>query len=74
MLLVSGTQDEVIPSADIDRLATQARTSGDIAVEVAHVDADHTFDRKHEELGHVVVDWIERRIEAVAAAETEADS
>ena len=67
-LLISGTDDTIVPSSDIDRLAAQAEAHGR-TVDVQHLPADHTFSRKHAELAETVVAWIEKRVEAQESAE-----
>ncbi len=58
LLLVHGSQDDLIDQsefADLTRLVSQ---SGNPAVTAIQLDANHAFNGKHEELGQLIIKWL----------------
>ena len=51
LLLVHGSQDDLIDRSEFAALSSLAKQSGNPDVTAIQLDANHTFDGKHEELG-----------------------
>lgn len=63
MLLIHGSQDSIVQASEFEDLARIARESGNSDVTAIELDANHTFDRKHEELGRTMTRWLAERHE-----------
>ena len=63
LLLVHGTQDEVIEQSEFAALGRLAADSGNPDVTSLEILANHTFEGKHEELGRQVIAWLKERWE-----------
>jgi len=61
LLLVHGTQDDLIPQSEFAALSRLASQSGNPDVTAIELDANHTFDGKHEELGRRMITWLTER-------------
>ena len=51
LLLVHGAQDDLVAQSEFAALSRLASQSGNPDVMAIELDANHTFDGKHEELG-----------------------
>jgi pimeloyl-ACP methyl ester carboxylesterase len=58
LLLVHGSQDELIECAEFEKLCRRAAKSGNRKVTAVQIEANHTFDGKHEELSQFVTNWL----------------
>ena len=63
ILLIHGSQDSVVQVSESEDLAGIARQSGNSDVTSIELDTNHTFDRKHEELGAAMTQWLAERYE-----------
>ncbi len=61
VLLVHGLHDDIITYHESEALSQLARDGGNTDVTACHLDADHTFDGKHDELGQLVIRWLKDR-------------
>ena len=60
LLLVHGTQDELIEQGEFDDLCRLASRSGNSEVTAIQLDANHTFNGKHQELAQCIIHWLTR--------------
>lgn len=58
ILLIQGREDAELGPGEADDLARIARDSGNRDVSVVHLDADHNFEGKEEELGEAIKKWL----------------
>ena len=58
LLLMHGTRDDWIQRSDFENLCRIASKSGNRKVTAIQLDANHTFDGKHEEVGQLVIRWL----------------
>jgi pimeloyl-ACP methyl ester carboxylesterase len=58
LLLVHGSQDEVIERAEFENLCRLASKGGNRKVTAVQLDANHIFEGKHEELGQFMINWL----------------
>ena len=63
LLLVHGSADELISSRELEDLSRLASARGNPDVTHVQLDANHTFDGKHAELGDCIVGWLADRFE-----------
>jgi pimeloyl-ACP methyl ester carboxylesterase len=61
ILLVHGLNDDIVQYRECEVLDQLARDGGNNDVMSCHLDADHTFEGKHDELGHVIIRWLTER-------------
>ncbi len=61
ILLIQGWYDEVVDSHETYELAQIAIEAGNNDVSVFYVNAGHTLEGKEEELGDIIVKWLDRR-------------
>lgn len=61
LLLVHGAQDDLIARSEFAALSRLASQSGNPDVTAIELDANHTFDGKHEELGQLMIRWLTER-------------
>lgn len=61
ILLIQGWHDEVVKHEEAQQLAQIALNAGNEDVSAFYVNAGHTFDGKAEELGDIIVRWLDRR-------------
>ena len=61
LLLVHGAQDDLIERSEFAALSRLASQSGNPHVTAIELDANHTFDGKHEELGQRMIRWLTER-------------
>ncbi len=61
LLLVHGARDDVLETRPGEDLAEIARASGNTDVTEVSLDAGHTFDGRHGDLGDTIVRWLRRR-------------
>ena len=64
MLLIQGWHDEVVNHEEAKELAEIALKEGNKDVSAFYVNAGHTFEGKEEELGDIIVRWLDRRFKA----------
>ena len=58
LLLVHGARDDRIQRSEFEGLCRLASKSGNREVTAILLDANHTFDGKHEELGQLMIKWL----------------
>lgn len=58
LLLVHGSRDEIIQRSEFEGLCRLANKSGNREVTAILLDANHTFDRKQEELAQLMTKWL----------------
>jgi len=63
ILLVHGLTDDIIEYREFEDLSQLARDGGNNDVTPCHLDADHTFEGKHDELGQIIINWLNDRFE-----------
>lgn len=63
ILLVHGLHDDIIAHRECEALSQLARDGGNSDVTSCHLDANHSFDGKHDELGHIIMHWVNDRFE-----------
>jgi pimeloyl-ACP methyl ester carboxylesterase len=63
LLLVHGSHDDLIERAEFENLCRLASKSGNRDVMALEIDANHTFDGKHEELGQIMINWLTEHCE-----------
>ena len=63
ILLVHGLNDDMIEYGEFEDLGQLAREGGNTDVTTCHLDADHTFEGKHDELGQIIINWLKDRFE-----------
>ena len=61
MLLIQGWYDDVVDPQETHDLAQLAIQAGNEDVSAFYVNAGHKFDGKEEELGDIIVRWLDRR-------------
>ena len=61
LLLIQGWYDEVVKPEETLSLADIALQSGNQDVSAFYVNAGHTFEGKEEELGEIIVRWLDKR-------------
>ena len=61
ILLVHGKKDDMITQDEAESLGKMATQAGNPDVTVTHLNAGHTFEGNHEELGKSIVDWLRHR-------------
>jgi pimeloyl-ACP methyl ester carboxylesterase len=61
ILLIQGRYDDLVDPKESHDLAQVALDAGNKDVSVFYVNAGHTFEGKEEELGDVVIRWLDRR-------------
>ncbi|MFQ5931120.1 MAG: hypothetical protein ACE5MM_01800 [Nitrospiraceae bacterium] len=66
ILLVQGLHDDIIAYHECEALGQLARDGGNNDVTSCDLDADHTFEGKHDELGHIIIHWLDDRCEQEA--------
>ncbi len=64
ILLIQGWYDDVVDSHEAYELAQIAIEAGNKDVSVFYVNAGHTLEGKEEELGDIIVKWLDRRFPA----------
>lgn len=64
ILLIQGWYDEVVKPEETHQLAQIAIDAGNTDVSAFYVNAGHTFDGKEEELGDIIVRWLDRRFKS----------
>jgi pimeloyl-ACP methyl ester carboxylesterase len=60
LLLVHGSQDDLIEQSEFEDLCRLASQSGNPDVTAIQLDANHTFNGKHKELGQRIIKWLTR--------------
>ena len=63
ILLVQGLHDDIIEYRECEALRQLARDGGNNDVTAFDIDADHTFEGKHDELGRMIIHWLDDRCE-----------
>lgn len=63
ILLVHGVNDDIIENGEFEDLGQLARDGGNNNVTPCHLDADHTFEGKHDELGQIISNWLKDRFD-----------
>jgi len=58
LLLIHGTRDDLIQRSEFETLCRIASKSGNREVTAIQLDANHTFDGKHEEIGQLMIKWL----------------
>jgi len=61
ILLVNGLEDTVVQNSETEDLARIAKESGNTDVTEVYLQADHTFEGKHEELADIILAWLGER-------------
>lgn len=61
LLLIQGWYDDVVRPEETHDLAQMAIQAGNQDVSAFYVNAGHTFEGKEEELGDIIVRWLDRR-------------
>jgi pimeloyl-ACP methyl ester carboxylesterase len=61
ILLVHGLDDDIIAYRECEALCQLARDGGNTDVTSYPLDAAHTFDGKHDELGRIIIHWLNDR-------------
>ena len=61
LLLIQGWYDDVVKPEETHKLADLAIQSGNTDVSAFYVNAGHTFEGKEEELGEIIVRWLDKR-------------
>ena len=64
ILLIQGWYDEVVKTEETHQLSQIAIHAGNTDVSAFYVNAGHTFDGKEEELGDIIVRWLDRRFKS----------
>lgn len=62
ILLIQGSYDDVVDSHETYELAQIAKEAGNDDVSVFYVNAGHRLEEKKEELGDIVVKWLDKRL------------
>ena len=62
ILLIQGSYDDVVDSHETFELAQIAKEAGNDDVSVYYVNAGHALEGKEEELGDIVVKWLDKRL------------
>jgi pimeloyl-ACP methyl ester carboxylesterase len=62
IILIQGWYDEVVDPKETYELAQVALDAGNKDVSAFYVNASHTFEGKEEELGDVIIRWLDRRM------------
>lgn len=63
ILLVHGVHDEMIDQHEFQALGQLGRDAGNCDVTLLELEADHTLEGKHDELGKTMVRWLQERFE-----------
>ncbi len=63
ILLVHGLNDDIIEYRECEDLGRLARAGGNNDVTPCHLDANHTFEGKQDELGQIIINWLNDRFE-----------
>jgi pimeloyl-ACP methyl ester carboxylesterase len=61
ILLVHGLEDSVVDDRETEDLGRIAKESGNTDVTELYLQADHTFEGKHEELAEIILVWLGER-------------
>ncbi|MFQ5787908.1 MAG: alpha/beta hydrolase family protein [Thermodesulfobacteriota bacterium] len=61
VLLIQGWYDDVVDSKETNDLAQAAINAGNKDVSTVFVDAGHTLEEKEEELGDIIIRWLDKR-------------
>ena len=61
ILLIQGWYDEIVKPEETHDLAQVALDAGNKDVSAFYVNAGHKFEDKEEELGDIIVRWLDRR-------------
>ncbi len=64
LLLIQGWYDDVVKPEETHRLADIAIQAGNQDVSAFYVNAGHTFEGKEEELGEIIVRWLDKRFKS----------
>lgn len=61
LLLIHATHDEIIEARESEDLCEIARGNGNRDVTHVNIEANHSFDDKHDELARAIIKWLEDR-------------
>ncbi|GAG39097.1 unnamed protein product, partial [marine sediment metagenome] len=61
VLLIHARRDEFIEQREFEQLGRIARDAGNSDVGQFSLDTGHTFEGKYDELGEIVVNWLDAR-------------
>lgn len=61
VLLIHASNDEMIQGRESEDLCEIAKSNGNKDVTHVNIDANHSFDGKHDELAHAIIKWLNDR-------------
>ncbi len=62
VLLIQGLEDEILGPDEARNLAEVAQNAGNKDVSAFYMHASHSFEGKEEELGEVIIKWLDKRL------------